>query len=81
MLFTYIAQGRRVLRFNDIKEFFFDIPETISFKDIESFSSKANNIENIDYKAISRYYIDSIGEKAAEKYASFFDDMHSTFSA
>lgn len=71
MLFTYIAMGKKVLRY-DGKKPYYSLPDCIEFKDYKGFKSAMEHLDDINYETIAKRYIDCIGTEADKKYHEAF---------
>lgn len=71
MLFTYMALGKRVLRYKGGMPYY-KLPSSIEFLNYNEFATKVNGIGAIDFKTLAKGQIDCVGEEAAVKYKKAF---------
>jgi len=71
MLFTYLAQGKKVLKFRGTVSTY-KVDERICFGSLEELSSIIPIISTIDFMAISRKEVCCIGEESLLRYKHFF---------
>lgn len=76
MIFLYMAQGKRVMRYVG-SQHFYSMPDSILFDDYEEFADKVKNIKDMNFKELITDYIDCIGKESAEKYRKAFEYIES----
>lgn len=75
MLFTFLATGRKVLRYQT------DIPcliddKTIEFTDEESLEACISHLDTINFSILSKMHICCIGADSKRQYENFFDTYY-----
>lgn len=76
MLFTYMALGKRTMRYNGPQPYY-TMPDEILFKDYDEFATKISKIKDLDFRQIAKEHIDCIGEESAAKYRKAFEYIES----
>ena len=75
MIFTYMSQGKRVLRYNDGRPYH-AMPSTVVFSSLSEFEERMQHIREIDFRAIAKPHIDCIGDVSKQKYKEAFDYLN-----
>lgn len=71
MIFTYMAMGKCVMRYDGGTPYF-NLPDKIVFHNYKEFEKKVSDIGETNFKAIVSDHIECIGEEAAAKYKAAF---------
>lgn len=75
MVFSYLAMGKKVIRFRSDYPFY-NLPDEICFSNYNEFEKRVVNIRSVKFDDISEYYIKFIGDDAVKKYRDAFIAIH-----
>lgn len=75
MIFTYLAQNKKVLKYNT-PILYYSFPSEIVFNNEDELNAIMNHIDKIDFKKICEKQISYVGDDSKRKYKKFFDSIN-----